>query len=57
MTKEFIRVWLKMKRAELDQSRANHGDTINEWDLPKFIAIIEEQAREIRRLKTDLLRK
>jgi len=49
--------WIGIKIQEVRQSYALFGDVVNSWDLPKFLAIINDQAREIRRLKTETLKK
>jgi hypothetical protein len=50
--------WLKQKYEELAKSLYLFGNEyVQQWDLWRFIRIIENQAREIRRLKTEVLKK
>ena len=46
--------WLDMKKAEVNRQRLEYGDKIMEWDAPKYLKIIEQLQREIRRLKVAL---
>lgn len=46
--------WLQMKRADLLRSYALFGDQVNNWELPHWLKIVNEQAREIRRMKTQM---
>jgi hypothetical protein len=49
-------VWLTQKAAELNRWRLALGRDITGWDAYRFLKIISEQAREIRKLKTQLNR-
>ena len=53
--------WLLQKRQELNrwiETSAAHGHPdVLSWDLFKFMVIVGKQAREIRRLKTELAAK
>jgi hypothetical protein len=44
--------WLALKKEELKRLRFSYGSLIDGWDIIGFLRIIENQAREIRRLKT-----
>lgn len=49
--------WLTAKREELRKAKLMFGAAIRMWDTPRFIVIIDEKDREIRRLKTQLAAK
>lgn len=46
--------WLDMKKAELLRLKRRKTENLETWDITRFIKIIDDQAREIRRLKVQL---
>jgi len=49
--------WLKEKREELERCYEVYGPDVACWDIVGFLNIIDRQAREIRRLKTEVAAK
>jgi hypothetical protein len=48
--------WLSMKRQDLLRSYALFGSNVDRWELPRWLKIVQDLEREIRRLKTQLNR-
>lgn len=59
MTKQ-LTDWLEMKKQNIRDARvlfAHQPGFVDSWEDPKYLAIIAELQREIRRLKTKLAAK
>ena len=52
-------LWLQQKRAEYRRFKSLYAGTqdISNWDVPRFLAIINDRDREIRKLKVQLAAK